>query len=65
MLAKDYRTRISLDEIVVDDWVTSEGSQVYPLPYLTLLYSFLLIKFIERIPACLSLSYSTPPIPPY
>lgn len=28
MLAKDYRTRITLEEIAVDDWVTSEGSQV-------------------------------------
>lgn len=27
MLAKDYRTRISLDAIVVDDWVTFEGSE--------------------------------------
>jgi serine/threonine protein kinase len=27
MLAKDYRTRCDLDAIVVDDWVTFEGSQ--------------------------------------
>lgn len=26
MLAKDYRTRCSLDAVVVDDWVTNEGS---------------------------------------
>lgn len=27
MLAKDYRTRCTLDAIVVDDWVTFEGSE--------------------------------------
>lgn len=27
MLAKDYRTRCSLDSIVIDDWVTFEGSE--------------------------------------
>ncbi len=27
MLAKDYRTRCNLDTIVVDDWVTFEGSE--------------------------------------
>ena len=27
MLAKDYRTRCDLDSIVVDDWVTFEGSE--------------------------------------
>ena len=29
MLAKDHRTRIDLESIVVDDWVTSEGSQPF------------------------------------
>lgn len=28
MLTKDYRTRITLDAIVVDEWVTSEGSEL-------------------------------------
>ncbi len=27
MLAKDYRTRCTLDSIVIDDWVTFEGSE--------------------------------------
>lgn len=27
MLAKDYRTRCTLDAIVIDDWVTFEGSE--------------------------------------
>lgn len=27
MLAKDYRTRCNLDSVVVDDWVTFEGSE--------------------------------------
>lgn len=27
MLDKDYKTRITLDEVVVDDWVTAEGSE--------------------------------------
>lgn len=27
MLAKDYRTRVPLEAIIIDDWVTSEGSE--------------------------------------
>lgn len=27
MLAKDYRTRVDLDAIIIDDWVTFEGSE--------------------------------------